>query len=623
MPKESQEQSRFISDLALPYASFVSPIDETPHIAEGYNVLTSMRRVVERRPGFATPLETQTTPTIFAPPNRVVDIFTWRRWTGSNFVMLAVINATQSIVYKLEIGKDKSLVELIRINNSTVPFSFVFQNNFCLMGNGTDGSMWKYDGTNFWKWGIDKPTKQPITNLVAVAKGITVQTDVHYCFTYWNAVTGGESGPSDLNDCLGQFTNMGVGVSVFKSPDPQVTHIRIYRSRDGGSTNPPQMQELPISPIVNADATVTDYTNDADLRNNFGPGLNTNDPPPPLRGLKTLASRIFGISGNQVWYSGFDEIVNGMQEECFPSGVGGNYFPFNDKITMLGTIAGDNAGIIVQMPSSIWMIQGELRSQINRYMVEDLYGSRTNPYANASWGGDFAWFDISKQIRTAKQGEISVDIRPDVEAIDPVWVGLKVHIAGKRKWLCVLDSITGKLYVLDLDTNRWQVPWPIGATAIHSGEIAPGQRVLFAAIGGQIWYMTEGKFNDAGKAYPARLTTSLIPLAGTAASLVSSLHPNYAQALDGIIIQRDTHDMKDVLISLNEKAGYDAGYKSLKRYETDPEKVKQSDTIVAKRYPTPNELGLATKCSVRIEWDAVDAPFELYSVDTELHPSES
>jgi hypothetical protein len=613
MPDAINTQHRFIEDLAIPYASHVTPIEETPYIASGYNVMTSVRRVLERRPGFSGQLEK--TLTTFG--GRIENIHTWRKWNGSNFVMLSVVTNTDSLVFKLEIGIDDSFAQIFSIRN-TEPFSFIDQNNTCYFGNGTPGSMMQFDGKRTVTWGIDRPSKVPVGNIVTVPSGITCQTDYHLRFTYWDAVNGHESSASDVNDCLGQFTNKGIQWSVWASTNPRVTHMRLYRTTDGGSTDPLQMQEISQSPIANVDATVTDYTEDADLRDSFAPGLSINDPPPPLEGFRSDTTRIHGFTGNQTWYSGFDEVTNGVQEECFKggsNGLSGNVYPWNDEVSTLEVMAGQNPGMSVFLPSNIQIITGELKADISRFPVERKYGARGLHNA-ASFGSDVAWYDVSGQVRSASIGEISLDIRGEIAKLDPLWVYAETHISGPHKWLCVLDSIAGVLRVYDIDTHKWQTPWPCGATAIHSGEIAPGKRVLYAAINGQIWFMQEGAWNDAGSTYPALLRSGLVPLAPDS-------NPDMVQAIDSVSIERNTVDIADIRISLDELPQFDSAFASIKVNEGDPTSRREGTSLIERRYTVDNTAGVARRMCVELSWPAEDKGFEVYSINVEIHPLEN
>ena len=70
--------------------------------------MATIRHVLERRPGFANPIETHKTN--FA--GRIANIYTWRRWNGANYIMLSVIIGNTSTVQVLKIG-DPSFTQLL------------------------------------------------------------------------------------------------------------------------------------------------------------------------------------------------------------------------------------------------------------------------------------------------------------------------------------------------------------------------------------------------------------------------------------------------------------------------------------------------------------------------------
>src|SRR5579864_8507325 len=87
----------------LPYKSYTSPVDESPHFILGsQNILASQIGYLEKRPGFSTAIE----PTPSTIEGTIVRIFPWRRWGGSFFTMICSVTDGASVVYKLEQGVD-------------------------------------------------------------------------------------------------------------------------------------------------------------------------------------------------------------------------------------------------------------------------------------------------------------------------------------------------------------------------------------------------------------------------------------------------------------------------------------------------------------------------------------
>jgi hypothetical protein len=168
MALESQLAHRNLSQTALPYKSYVSPTDSDPFFASGSaDILTSSRGYFERRPGFATALESSIT--TFNSPQRIK---TWNRWDGTFIVMLSNINGSnQAEVWKFVVGTDSSFVKLFTDTGSATPHDYVVSNNTIYFGNGNTNRKW--DPVNgVTNWGITAPAAAP-----------TLSTDPVYCGT--------------------------------------------------------------------------------------------------------------------------------------------------------------------------------------------------------------------------------------------------------------------------------------------------------------------------------------------------------------------------------------------------------------------------------------------------------
>jgi hypothetical protein len=616
-------QNRGISDVALPYISYGTPISDVICFVQGFNVMTSQKKSAERRPAFSGKLEAGD-PTKFS--GTIKRLYGWRKWPKANvpgnfFVMLSVINGGNSEVWKLEIGVDAAFQQIFVARGTEAPFDFYASSAICFMGNGVAGFNLKYDGVVVTKWGFDPPTYKPLATLTQGGT-LDAAVDLHYCYTWYDERYAHESSPSDVSDCLGPFSNRFVDVTVYRPTDTQATHLKVYRSRDGGSLNSEQMQEIPGSPFVldrwdGSAMVVRDNSDDADLQDEFAPALMRNDPPPPLFALAGANGRIFGIRGDErdeVWFSGFDEISNGMPEQCFPGGLSGNYYPFNDEVTALSPLAAPDGqdGMSCFLPSRIFAIAGERRNEMFRYRLEDTHGARASTSVTPL-GMQTVWLDTAKQIRGSSEMELSQDIRPDVIQISHSTSYLVPYVYGEQHWLCLLDGTSGKLYVLDLDTQRWMLPWPIGASLLAQAEISPGQRVLIAAIDNQIWYMKPGTYQDKGSTtYAAQLTTSLVPV--TPETQIDLL-----ATLDSIIVKRMGQKPSVVSVATDEDPD-SAKYTDITATVDDVPHRKRGDKLIVERYIM--NLDPTEYVSLHMEWPADNSNFELLTLNVESHPME-
>lgn len=168
MPPPSKTENREFTDLALPYVTNDSPIGSDANYVAGLNILASVNRQIERRPGFSAYLET--VPTDFVNVRR---IHVWQRWddpssgsTRAAFIaMINDISNGTSLVYKYQIGTDQSAILIHADTKSQNPFFFVDSNNQCYFGNGTSGNMKRYNGTDLFNWGIQAPASAPVISL--------------------------------------------------------------------------------------------------------------------------------------------------------------------------------------------------------------------------------------------------------------------------------------------------------------------------------------------------------------------------------------------------------------------------------------------------------------------------
>lgn len=132
-------------------------------------------------------------------------------------------------------------------------------------------AMKKDDGTNLRNWGIAAPTVAP---LVGLGGGTGLTGTYTYVYTYVRKVGASiahESNPSPTSAPI-VFANQNGFVFVTLPTDPQVTHIRIYRTVANGT------QHL----LTNEFLSITDNGLDATLDVALGARVETdNDPPTP------------------------------------------------------------------------------------------------------------------------------------------------------------------------------------------------------------------------------------------------------------------------------------------------------------------------------------------------------
>lgn len=507
-------------------------------------------------------------------------------------------------VYKMVYGTDP-VPQLIFTSVSSEPFDFIISNNTCYFGNGTE--MQKYDSASVTNWGIVSPAAGPGIALVSGSQN--VYTSWCYCYTYYNSNTGHESSPSPISACSGVFSSKNVNVTVVASTDPQVTNIRVYRTPDGGAQDPAEMQEISNSPFPNNSTTVTDSTPDASLSIRVAPEFLRNDPPPPSKGFVAYAGRIWGFLNNQTYYSGLEEIANGVPEESWPSGLDGNNYPWDKEVQGHAALID---GIAVFTASRIYKIEGDSLDTFRRYMLLDKRGTRSRT-AVTSLGGSVAWLDTSNTVWISDMGEVGLPIRPDLQNVNPSTAYIAIHISGIYHWLVLLDGTNGLLYVYDLDLQQWMPPWTVGTgAALFSGETSVGLiNLMFARHGTRAMQLVSGTYQDDGSNYSVPMKTNMYRLT-----------PDNNPAFQGVHawseIKTDTSIPTQVL-QLTDDDPRTAQYKDITANGEPSPNIAQGGDMLTTRWTAYDQK--AQLMSMQFIWPAVNTNFHLYQMDESFYPS--
>src|ERR1035437_5668238 len=246
--------------------------------------------------------------------------------------------------------------------------------------------------------------------ITATPGSITAQTGYIYGQTF-TSMYGHESSMSALSVSTGVFTTLDVQVNVLSSTDPQVTGINLYRTTDGGDADPAAMRL--VASLPNVDATYTDSTQDIFLGSQTGPALYVNDPPQPLNGFVWSNGRIWGINAAKTWFTGNEEITNGIPAECMSDAVNGNFYAWPSQVGGMGvTSNGVNIGIAEQF----WQVSGDGLSTFRKSKLLQGGGVRY-PVNIISVGDNVIWIDTSKQGWSSSDGEFGGPIRPDMPGL--------------------------------------------------------------------------------------------------------------------------------------------------------------------------------------------------------------
>lgn len=368
--------------------------------------------------------------------------------------------------------------------------------------NGAGSSVsWSVDYVRITIYGLGGPT------VTLVAGTITATTGFYYVFTYGNSNTGHISSPSPASALIKPVAQ-GVQVALTQSTDPQVNQIHVYRTTDGGAGS---YFEIPTSPYANSTANITDNANDTALNiSSIAPTATFNDPPTPFQGMVYFSGRIWGFAGNKVYFSGLEEIIQGVPEESFPSGLAGNFWAFDEPVQGLAVAGtGNNQTLAIFCGGRIYGITGNTLDTFRRFSISQRRGCR-NRVCIATLGGMVAWYDSANQIWASDGNtlnELSTDIRPDLIGLNPTNCSMTFHVSGRYHWL--VFSTGANLYVYDMDMEQWMPPWTPDFTYVFSGETSPGNYVLMASTGKKAIQLGSN-YNDNGVTYAPVIKTGLL-----------------------------------------------------------------------------------------------------------------
>jgi hypothetical protein len=595
-----------IENLRIPYQPYSSPVSGQVAFVDGANVLTNVKGTLERRPGFS---EIAVPAPVAGFTGTIKRIFLWHKVNGGTtdyYAMICSTSGSNSYVYKFKFDSDVRAVLLYTCTTSGTPFDFVAGNSCVFFGkDDVADEMWKYNGTTKTKWGITKPST-PTAGTAAGALDAT--SGYFYRTTYGNSSTGHQSSPSDLSACTGNFTSKKVQVSVTASSDAQVDQIHIYRCTDGGSTNPINMQEITGSPFTNVTTSHDDETLDTSLADSFAPALLSCDPPPPLRGFISVANRIAGFSGDTFYYSAFEEIgTSAVPEESWPSGTDGNQRPY---ATPIYGLAATDTGAAIFTKKKIYGVDGD---SLDTFRWGTILENRGTQYPTnvASAGKSILWLDTSKQFWLSDIGEMGVDVRSKLQAMTASQTFVVPYSSGDYNFVLICDAANGLILPANLDNKHWMTPWPVsGITCLHAGETADGTVDLLAAIGGVIYRLKAGTYNDAGATYTAWVKTSLFKIA-------PDEQPDYYGVMDYLALETDSHPASSVQVLRDDDPTQTAageGWQDVTgEVRASAQRARQGSYIIRSEYPVAKDN--CQRAALYLLWPSQESTFVLYSID--------
>ncbi len=336
----------------------------------------------------------------------------------------------------------------------------------------------KWTAANWQQWGIVAPGGAPnITGIVPTVAGLLSPSNggYFYWYSYKNAVTNSAGNISLPSIVSGNQSTVAFEPLAAAPPDPQIDTIAWWRSLDGGG-DPFRLCEVNINTgavlNLNSQTAVTvvagsgnlqiqDNTPDAALdQTTRGPLVNS----PPLIGRFTATGQgrlfIFNLIGapQDVIYSGYEQILYGRPEECFP--------PYNRLRLSIGAeqIAGGgvlHAGIVAfSQTGRMYMLRGQVEDislavpvNFTQYLEElpwtlgclSHFSIQASPYG-------LIWLAGDKTVQLfdghSKPYDISSPLYPYLSQITP---GTESQVVSgyfnwlERDWYALLCATNGSL----------------------------------------------------------------------------------------------------------------------------------------------------------------------------------
>ena len=332
-----------------------------------------------------------------------------------------------------------------------------------------------------------------------------------------------------------------------------IPSINIYRTTDGGGTyfyvgNVTNTGAGNISfedKYLGTGASSTTYSDPIpdDLLDqaNVAPSLTSNIVPPPVAAplvigtdspqagtnLASYSGRIwFGIN-NFLYYSGLEEITEGVPEECFPAGLKGNYFKFQHKII---SVTGGMNALYVITTQHVYKVTGTDQTTFNvAPLLQNIGGYSPTSVVRASNKVIFMTHDrrIGVIYGNNQFEIISLPLGNSLSATGTTNAEFTLVYWGEKNRDLMLvfmnnvdDQTLSKCFVYDLALTAlakdhfWHPPWTIPATCAISTKVsATGDRRLVLgqiAAFRYIDFIAGLTFTDAGAGYDWVLRSHLM-----------------------------------------------------------------------------------------------------------------
>src|SRR6185437_9488774 len=282
------------------------------------------------------------------------------------------------------------------------------------------------------------------------------------------------------------------------SADAQVDKIDIYRTVDGGSLF------YFVAEVANATSSFTDNTADSALNTALiAPLALSNNPPPAGMSLVTWhQDRLWGASGNLLYFSAGPDCTNGVAEECWPPA---NVFKLPGAITALASTVN---GLLVWTSADMFVALGTDTASFWVKPIQRNFGVASQNCVSQDGDAVFVYTNTSQLFVIDSNGldEIGFNVQDQLAStFTPANTYLAIHRYGLDSVLWLSDGSTN-LKGYNLRFRCWMpTGQPVGGLkAIKSLETAAGVYSLMvgrAAGSGFILKRDTTLYTDDGTAY--------------------------------------------------------------------------------------------------------------------------
>lgn len=429
--------------------------------------------------------------------------------------------------------------------------------------------------------GIVPPAFAPGFSLTSGSLSPTVGYQYVYCF--YNSETGTLSTASAPCLSTGPLTSKNIMVAENGSADPQVSQIQIFRTADGGAV---YYYLASITNPGNTGWSYTDSTPDSGLNNLLiAPIAFANNPPPTgMNLLVWYAGRLWGASGNTLYFSGGPDTTNGVGEECWPPG--NNYaVPGN-----INALVATSTGLIIFTKDNAYVVTGTTSAT---FTVPQLW--------QANWGvqsqncvtqdGDNVFIFTSRgqvyNFSASGVAEIGWPIAAQLGAFTPANSYITIHRSGGQgsdadEGVFVGDG-SANIYRYSQVTQSWDpVMQPVGGVgAIASIEMpnAAWNLVMGRPTGaGYILQRSQTTWTDDGQTYTANVVFGSLTVSPPRTVAVVSSIPMQVVAVG-------TYPTVSVMLNeVTDTGTLPATFTALPNPVPDPPQLPQSVSLWTKRH---------------------------------------